>query len=224
MKILIVEDEAKTAAYLTRGLQENGFVTDLARNGEDGAHLARTEPYDLIVLDVMLPGRDGWSIIAELRRREIATPVLFLTARDAVHDRVKGLELGADDYLVKPFAFSELLARVRSILRRGAARQSTVLKVADLEMDLVRHRATRNGRVLDLTPKEFLLLSLLVRRSGDVLSRTLIAEQVWDINFDSDSNVVDVHMRRLRSKVDDPFRSKLIRTVRGVGYVLEETR
>lgn len=224
MKILIVEDEAKTAAYLTRGLQENGFVTDLARNGEDGAHLAHTEPYDLIVLDVMLPGRDGWSIIAELRRREIATAVLFLTARDAVHDRVKGLELGADDYLVKPFAFSELLARVRSILRRGAARQSTVLKVADLEMDLVRHRATRNGRVLDLTPKEFLLLSLLVRRSGDVLSRTLIAEQVWDINFDSDSNVVDVHMRRLRSKVDDPFRSKLIRTVRGVGYVLEETR
>jgi two-component system copper resistance phosphate regulon response regulator CusR len=224
MKILVVEDEAKTADYLTRGLQENGFVTDLARNGEDGAHLAHTEPYDLIVLDVMLPGRDGWSIIAELRRREIATPVLFLTARDAVHDRVKGLELGADDYLVKPFAFSELLARVRSILRRGAVRQSTALKVADLEMDLVRHRATRNGQVLDLTPKEFLLLSLLVRRSGDVLSRTLIAEQVWDINFDSDSNVVDVHMRRLRSKVDDPFRSKLIRTVRGVGYVLEEPR
>lgn len=224
MKILIVEDEAKTAAYLKRGLEENGFVTDLAQNGEDGAHLALTEPYDLIVLDVMLPRRDGWSIVAELRRREIATPVLFLTARDAVHDRVKGLELGADDYLVKPFAFSELLARVRSILRRGVARQSTVLKIADLEMDLVRHRATRNGRALDLTPKEFLLLSLLARRSGDVLSRTLIAEQVWDINFDSDSNVVDVHMRRLRSKVDDPFRSKLIRTVRGVGYVLEEPR
>lgn len=224
MKILIVEDEAKTAAYLTRGLEENGFVTDLARNGDDGAHLAVTEPYDLIVLDVMLPGCDGWSIIAELRRREITTPVLFLTARDAVHDRVKGLELGADDYLVKPFAFSELLARVRSILRRGGIRQSLELKVADLEMDLVRHRATRNGQVLDLTPKEFLLLSLLVRRSGDVLSRTLIAEQVWDINFDSDSNVVDVHMRRLRSKVDDPFRSKLIRTVRGVGYVLEEPR
>ncbi|MDE2464586.1 MAG: response regulator, partial [Alphaproteobacteria bacterium] len=145
MKILIVEDEAKTATFLRRGLEENGFVADLARNGEDGAHLAQTEPYDLILLDVMLPGRDGWSIIAELRRREIATPVLFLTARDAVHDRVKGLELGADDYLVKPFAFSELLARVRSILRRGVARQSTVLKVADLEMDIVRHRATRNG-------------------------------------------------------------------------------
>jgi len=224
MKVLIVEDEAKTAAYLKRGLEENGFVTDLARNGEDGAHLAHTEPYDLIVLDVMLPGRDGWSIVAELRRREIATPVLFVTARDAVHDRVKGLELGADDYLVKPFAFSEFLARVRSILRRGTARQSTVLKVADLEIDLLRHRATRDGRALDLTPKEFLLLSLLARRSGDALSRTLIAEQVWDINFDSDSNVVDVHMRRLRSKVDDPFQSKLIHTVRGVGYVLEQRR
>jgi two-component system copper resistance phosphate regulon response regulator CusR len=222
MKILIVEDEPKTSAYLKRGLEENGFVTDLAGNGEDGAHLAQTGSYDLIVLDVMLPARDGWSIIAELRRREIATPVLFLTARDSVHDRVKGLELGADDYLVKPFAFSELLARVRSILRRGGARQSTVLKVADLEIDLVRHRATRCGRLLDLTPKEFLLLSLLLRRSGDVLSRTLIAEQVWDINFDSASNVLEVHMRRLRSKIDDPFDCKLIHTVRGVGYVLEK--
>jgi two-component system copper resistance phosphate regulon response regulator CusR len=222
MKVLIVEDEPKTSAYLKRGLEENGFVTDLAGNGEDGAHLAHTGSYDLIVLDVMLPARDGWSIIAELRRREIATPVLFLTARDGVQDRVKGLELGADDYLVKPFAFSELLARVRSILRRGAARQSTVFKVADLEIDLVRHRATRSGRLLDLTPKEFLLLSLLLRLTGDVLSRTLIAEQVWDINFDSASNVLEVHMRRLRSKVDDPFDRRLIHTVRGVGYVLEE--
>src|SRR6266446_9685394 len=222
MKILIVEDERKTTAYLKRGLEENGFAVDIANNGEDGAHLAETRSHDLIILDVMLPVRDGWSIIADLRRREITTPVLFLTARDAVHDRVKGLELGADDYLVKPFAFSELLARVRSILRRGVTRQSTILKVADLEMDLVRHRAIRAGRVLDLTPKEFLLLSLLMRRAGDVLSRTLIAEQVWDINFDSDSNVVEVHMRRLRSKVDDPFDCKLIHTVRGVGYVLEQ--
>ncbi len=222
MRILIVEDETKTAAYLKRGLEENGFVADLAGDGEEGAHLAFTGSYDLIVLDVMLPARDGWTIVAELRRREITTPVIFLTARDAVHDRVKGLELGADDYLVKPFAFSELLARVRSILRRGVTRQSTILKVADLEMDLVRHRAIRAGRVLDLTPKEFLLLSLLMRRAGDVLSRTLIAEQVWDINFDSDSNVVEVHMRRLRSKVDDPFDHRLIHTVRGIGYVLKE--
>ena len=222
MKILIVEDEPKTVAYLKRGLEEDGFVTDVADDGEDGAHLAQTGSYDLIILDVLLPRRDGWSIIGELRRQEIATPVLFLTARDAVHDRVKGLELGADDYLVKPFAFSELLARVRSILRRGPARQSSVLEAADLELDLIRHRATRAGRSLDLTPKEFQLLSLLLCHAGEVLSRTLIAEQVWDINFDSDSNVVEVHMRRLRSKVDDPFSRKLIQTVRGVGYVLEE--
>ena len=222
MKILIVEDEPKTATYLKRGLEENGFVIDLAENGEDGAHLAETGFYDLVILDVMLPIRDGWSVLADLRRRKILTPVLLLTARDAVHDRVKGLELGADDYLVKPFAFSELLARLRTILRRGAVRQETVLTVADLELDLVRHRATRGGKPLDLTPKEFLLLSLLMRRMGDVLSRTLIAEQVWDINFDSDSNVVDVHVRRLRLKVDDPFECKLIHTARGVGYVLEE--
>jgi two-component system copper resistance phosphate regulon response regulator CusR len=221
MKILIVEDERKTAAYLKRGLEENGLIADVADNGEDGAHLAQTTYYDLIILDVMLPARDGWSVMADLRRKEIATPVLFLTARDAIHDRVKGLELGADDYLVKPFAFSEFLARVRSILRRGPVRQSPILKVADLELDLYRHRATRAGRLLDLTPKEFQLLSLLLRRAGEVLSRTLIAEQVWDINFDSDSNVVEVHMRRLRAKVDDPFEHKLIHTMRGVGYVLE---
>ena len=223
MKILVVEDEAKTASNLKRGLEESGFVIDVAENGEDGSYLAYTGNYDLIVLDVMLPGRDGWTVMADLRRHGVHTPVLFLTARDAVHDRVKGLELGADDYLVKPFAFSELLARVRTILRRGAAaRKATVLKVADLAVDLERHRATRAGGPLDLTPKEFLMLSLLMRRTGDVLSRPLIAEQVWDINFDCDSNVVDVHMRRLRSKVDDPYTAKLIHTVRGIGYVLEE--
>jgi two-component system copper resistance phosphate regulon response regulator CusR len=222
MKVLIVEDESKTAAYLRRGLQENGFVTDVAARGDDGGHLAATGSYDVIILDVMLPGRDGWSIVADLRQRQITTPVLFLTARDAVHDRVKGLTLGADDYLVKPFAFSELLARVRSILRRGPARQAAVLSTADIEVDLARHRATRAGRLLELTPKEFQLLSLLMRHAGEVLSRTLIAEAVWDINFDSDSNVVEVHMRRLRSKVDDPFERKLIHTVRGVGYVLAE--
>lgn len=221
MKILIAEDEPKTSAYLKRGMEENGFVVDLASDGDDAIHLASNCLYDLIILDVMLPGRDGWSIISELRRREISTPTLFLTARDSVHDRVMGLELGADDYLVKPFAFSELLARMRSILRRGPPRPSLVLKLADLELDLIRHRAARGGHVLDLTPKEFQLLSLLLRRTGEVLSRTLIAESVWDINFESDSNVVDVHIRRLRSKVDDPFDPKLIHTVRGAGYVLE---
>jgi two-component system copper resistance phosphate regulon response regulator CusR len=222
MKILVVEDERKTSAYLRRGLEENGFVVDVAETGEDGSHLAETQPYDLIILDVLLPGRDGWNVVTGLRRRGIETPVLFLTARDAVRDRVKGFELGADDYLVKPFAFSELLARIRSLLRRGPVRQSTVLRLEDLEVDLARHRAQRSGRTLDLTPKEFQLLSFLLQRCGEVLSRTLIAEQVWDINFESDSNLVEVHMRRLRSKVDEPFDAKLIHTVRGVGYVLEK--
>lgn len=222
MKILIVEDEGKTAGYLRKGLVENGFVVDVAEDGETGLHLAQDGLYDLVVLDIMLPRRDGWSLLAELRRSGKETPVLILTARDAVQDRVKGLELGADDYLVKPFAFSELLARVRSILRRGPGRHQEKLTVSDLEIDLVRHRAMRAGRRLDLTPKEFLLLSLLARHAGDVLSRTLIAEQVWDMNFDGGTNVVDVHVGRLRSKVDEPFGHPLIHTVRGVGYVLED--
>jgi two-component system copper resistance phosphate regulon response regulator CusR len=222
VRVLIVEDEPKSAAYLRKGLSEHGYIADLAQNGEDGLYLAKSSDYDLLVLDVMLPGRDGWSVISELRRSGKQTPVLFLTARDSVPDRVKGLELGADDYLVKPFAFSELLARIRTILRRGPVRQIELLRLADLELDPVAHKATRAGKRLDLTPKEFLLLALLVRRAGEVLSRTLIAEQVWDMNFDSATNVVDVHVRRLRSKVDDPFERKLIRTVRGVGYVLEE--
>jgi len=221
VKILIVEDEQKTAAYLRKGLSESGFMVDIAQNGEDGLYLAQSSYYDLLVLDVMLPGCDGWSVVSELRRSGKQTPVLFLTARDSVPDRVKGLELGADDYLIKPFAFSELLARIRTILRRGPVRHGEVLRAAALELDPLSHRATRGGRRLDLTPKEFLLLALLVRRAGEVLSRTLIAEQVWDMNFDSATNVVDVHVRRLRSKVDDPFERKLIRTVRGIGYVLE---
>ncbi|AMV25272.1 Transcriptional activator protein CzcR [Gemmata sp. SH-PL17] len=222
MKVLIIEDDTRTAEYLRKGLGEAGFTVDIASRGDDGLHLAGTGGYDLVVLDVLLPGRDGWSVLAGLRATGRQTPVLFLTAADAVTDRVRGLELGADDYLVKPFAFSEFLARVRSVLRRGAARQSDVLRVADLEVDTVRFAASRAGCKLDLTPKEFSLIALLARRAGDVLSRTVIAEQVWDMNFDSDSNVVDVHVRRLRAKVDDPYPTKLIHTVRGVGYVLED--
>jgi two-component system copper resistance phosphate regulon response regulator CusR len=222
MRILLVEDEPKIAAFLRKGLAENGFVVDVADRGDDGLHLARTGSYDLVILDVLLPHLDGWSVLAALRREGRQTPVVYLTARDAVHDRVKGLELGADDYLVKPFAFSELLARVRSVLRRGPVRQQEAICVADLEVDVVRLRAMRAGQRLDLTPKEFALLSLLARRAGEVLSRTVIAEQVWDMNFDSDTNVVDVHIRHLRSKVDEPFERKLIHTVRGAGYVLEE--
>ena len=222
MRILIVEDERKTAAYLRKGLAESGFVVDTANRGDDGLHLALTQDYDLIILDVMLPERDGWTILKAIRQAGRQTPVLFLTARDTVEDRVKGLELGADDYLVKPFAFSELLARVRSILRRSPGRQPETLHVADLELDLIRHRATRGGQRLDLTPKEFALLSLLARRQGEVLSRTLIAEQVWDMHFDSNTNVVDVAVRRLRRKADDAFPRKLIHTIRGSGYVFEE--
>ena len=222
MRVLIIEDEPKTASYLRKGLGEEGFVVDVANNGTDGLHFAQSQIYDVIVLDVMLPDRDGWSVLSGLRGMGKQTPVLFLTARDAVSDRVKGLELGADDYLVKPFAFSELLARLRTVLRRGSPRQGDILEIADLVLDLPRHRATRLSQRLDLTAKEFALMALLARRSGEVLSRTFIAEQVWDMNFEGDSNVVDVAVRRLRRKIDDPFDRKLIHTVRGVGYVLEE--
>ncbi len=222
MRILIVEDEAKTAGYLKKGLSESGFVVDAVSQGDEGFQLAQTKQYDLLILDVMLPGQDGYSILAELRKKGKNVPVLFLTARDSVDDRVKGLKLGADDYLVKPFAFAELLARVQSILRRGQNLSNDKISIADLGIDTVRRKVTRAGKKIELTAKEFLLLSLLARRPGETLSRTLIAEQVWDMNFDSDTNVVDVAVRRLRSKVDDPFAKKLIHTVRGMGYVLEE--
>ncbi|AUN95807.1 heavy metal response regulator transcription factor [Pseudazoarcus pumilus] len=221
MKILIVEDEPKTGDYLRQGLTEAGFVVDLVRDGLDGLHAATTAEYDLIVLDVMLPRLDGWGVLETLRRGGRELPVLFLTARDQVEDRVRGLELGADDYLVKPFAFSELLARVRTLLRRGRAKEPEVLRAADLELDLLRRRVLRGGCRIDLTAKEFALLELLLRRQGEVLPRSLIASQVWDMNFDSDTNVIEVAVRRLRAKVDDPFEPKLIRTVRGMGYVLD---
>ena len=223
MKILVVEDETKTGDYLKQGLSEAGFVVDLARDGIDGLHQVLSENYDLAILDVMLPGMDGWQILASLRKAGRDMPVLFLTARDQVEDRVKGLELGADDYLVKPFAFSELLARVRTLLRRGSkAVEADLFSIADLELDLRRRRVTRAGQRIDLTAKEFSLLELLLRRQGEVLPRSLIASQVWDMNFDSDTNVIEVAMRRLRAKMDDNFPIKLIRTVRGMGYVLEQ--
>ncbi len=222
MRVLTVEDEPKTGNYLRQGLIETGFVVDLARDGLDGLHLALTEAYDLVILDVMLPGIDGWQVLAGIRKAGKDVPVLFLTARDEVDDRVKGLELGADDYLVKPFAFSEFLARVRTLLRRGGkTKESAFLRAADLELDLMRRRVTRSGQRIDLTAKEFSLLELLLRRQGEVLPRSLIASQVWDMNFDSDTNVIEVAIRRLRAKVDDGFEPKLIRTVRGMGYVLE---
>lgn len=226
MRLLIIEDEAKTGDYLRQGLNEAGYVTDLARTGPDGLHLALTEPYDLIVLDVMLPGIDGFQILQTLRGAGKDLPILMLTARDQVEDRVEGLEKGADDYLVKPFAFAELLARVRTLMRRGrAVTEATILCVADLEMDLVRRRVTRAGRRIELTPKEFSLLEFLMRRPGEVLPRSLIASQVWDMNFDSDTNVVEVAIRRLRAKVDEEAALRLIQTVRGMGYVIDaETR
>ena len=223
MRLLVIEDEAKLAAYLHKGLSENGYVVDVAANGIDGRHMALEGSYDLYLLDVMLPGVDGFGVLKSIRARG-NTPVLMLTARDKVDDRVRGLQEGADDYLVKPFAFSELLARIGALLRRGASANGlgTQLKLADLELDLASRKAYRAGERLELTAKEFALLTLFLRRRGQILSRTTIAEQVWDMNFDSDTNVVEVAVRRLRAKMDDPFPAKLLHTVRGMGYVLED--
>jgi len=221
MRLLLAEDEAHAGQYLVKGLEENGFLVDWVRSGVDAVHQAKSSPYDLIILDVGLPDMDGWTALREIRKDQ-QTPVLFLTARDRVEDRVRGLELGADDYLVKPYAFSELLARVRALMRRGKAQEPDVMRIADLEVHLLRRRVERRAQRIDLTAKEYALLLLFMRRQGEVLSRTLIAEQVWDMNFDSDTNVVEVAVRRLRAKIDDPFEAKLIHTVRGFGYVMEE--
>ena len=221
MRLLLAEDEGHAGQYLVKGLQENGFVVDWVRSGLEAVQHARSADYDLIILDVGLPEMDGWTALEEIRTQR-QTPVLFLTARDRVEDRVRGLELGADDYLVKPYAFSELLARVRALMRRGKSQEPDIMRMADLEVHLARRRVERRGQRIDLTSKEYALLLLFLRRKGEVLSRTLIAEQVWDMNFDSDTNVVDVAVRRLRAKIDDPFDLKLVHTVRGFGYVMED--
>ena len=222
MRLLIVEDEVKTGAYLQQGLSEAGFTIDVAITGEDGLHHATTSVYDLIILDVMLSGINGFDMLKKLRQNGHLSPVIFLSAKDRVEDRVKGFELGADDYLVKPFSFSELLARIRALLRRGRTIESHQISVADLNVDFLKRRVTRAGNRIDLTAKEFSLLELLIRRKSEVLPKSLIASQVWDMNFDSDTNVVEVAMRRLRSKIDDPFDIKLIKTIRGMGYSLED--
>jgi two-component system copper resistance phosphate regulon response regulator CusR len=223
MKILVAEDEPKAGDYLQKGLTEAGFIVDLVLNGADAIQQILGESYDLLILDVMMPEMDGWEVLRRVRVAGQNMPVLFLTARDGVDDRVKGLELGADDYLIKPFAFSELLARVRTLLRRGSASShETMLQIADLELDLLKRRVTRAGKRIDLTAKEFSLLELLMRRRGEILSKSLIASQVWDMNFDSDTNVIEVAIRRLRAKIDDPFDKKLIQTARGMGYTLDE--
>jgi two-component system, OmpR family, copper resistance phosphate regulon response regulator CusR len=223
MKILVAEDEPKTGVYLQQGLTEAGFTVDRVVTGDDALQHALSEAYSLLILDVMMPGLDGWEVLRRVRATGNQVPVLFLTARDGVDDRVKGLELGADDYLVKPFAFSELLARVRTLLRRGSSGLvQTTLKMADLEVDLLKRRATRSGKRIDLTAKEFSLLELLMRRRGEVLPKSLIASQVWDMNFDSDTNVIEVAIRRLRAKIDDDFAPKLIHTARGMGYRMDD--
>jgi len=220
MKLLIVEDEPKTAEYLHKGLVEQGCAVDIARNGVDGQHLALVHDYDVIVLDAMLPGVDGFALLRTLRAVK-QTPVIMLTARDSIEDRVRGLQDGADDYLVKPFSFLELLARLQALQRRGRAQEPTQLKIANLQIDLIARKAWRGNERIDLSAKEFALLAVLARRQGEILSKTAIAELVWDMNFDSNTNVVEVAIKRLRAKIDNAFSPKLLHTIRGMGYVME---
>jgi two-component system copper resistance phosphate regulon response regulator CusR len=222
MRILVVEDNIKTADYICAGLKENFYIPEAAYDGQDGLFLATNKQYDLIILDIMMPKMDGLELIKQLRIRDNMTPVIFLTARSHVDDRVSGFEQGGDDYLVKPFSFAELLVRIRSLLRRSQPRSSDILQIADLRLDVLKHKASRGDKNINLTPKEFTLLMLLARRTGEVLSRTYIAQEVWDIHFDSDTNAIDVAIKRLRDKMDNETQTKLIHTVRGVGYVLEE--
>lgn len=221
MKALVIEDDRKTREFVSRGLGENGFTVDQAENGEDGLHLASTGSYDIIILDIMMPRKDGWVVLRELRGTGHAEPIIVLTGKDMVDDRVRGLEAGADDYLVKPFSFSELIARIRTVLRRSPQLGAETIEIGDLSLSLNRHRAVRGGKVLKLTQKEFALLALLAQHPGEVVSRAVISDRVWDVNFDTDTNVIDVAVRRLRAKVDDGFAQKLIHTIRGVGYVVE---
>ncbi|WP_434355736.1 heavy metal response regulator transcription factor [Parasalinivibrio latis] len=227
MKLLVIEDEIKAGAYLKKGLTESGYVVDLASDGVDGLYLATDGDYDLIILDIMLPKLNGWQILKTLRSSGISTPVIMLTAKDQVDDRVKGFELGANDYLIKPYAFAELLARIQNILRNfsppnGEGTGNDIIRIADLELDVLKRIAKRQGEVIHLTAKEFLLLELLMRKEGQVLSRTTIASLVWDMNFDSDTNVIDVAIKRIRTKIDKPFEHPLIHTIRGMGYKLED--
>ncbi|WP_308446299.1 two-component system response regulator RppA [Caldilinea sp.] len=222
MRVLVVEDEPKIAAFLKRGLEENAYAVDVARDGEEGLAWAQAFPYDLIILDIMLPKLDGVTLCRRLRAEGNRANILMLTAKDDIEDRVAGLDAGADDYLVKPFAFRELLARLRALQRRGGEQRTTRLQVADLVLDLVSHQAMRGGRTIELTAKEFALLEFLMRHPNQTLSRTVIAEHVWDYDFYNQSNVVDVYIRYLRKKIDDPFNLKLIQTVRGMGYRLTD--
>jgi two-component system copper resistance phosphate regulon response regulator CusR len=224
MRILIIEDELKTSGFLEKGFSECGVVADVAQDGEEGLRLALAGEYDTVILDVMLPKRDGWSVIREMRQQRIATPVVMLTARDALADRIKGFELGVDDYIIKPFAFSELLVRISAILRRGPVLKEDVLRVADLELHLASGRVTRGGKILDLTSKEFALLNLLAGSSGKIFTKSMIAERIWNRSqhFNVETNIIEVHINRLRAKVDGPFEKKLIHTSRGRGYVLED--
>ncbi|MDQ7011033.1 MAG: heavy metal response regulator transcription factor [Mariprofundaceae bacterium] len=222
MKILVVEDEERVAQFIQKGLKEEGHAVDVSYDGEDGGFLAEVNDYDLIILDLMLPKKNGLAVCREIRERGVATPVLMLTARDSVEDKVRGLDAGADDYLAKPFAFEELLARVRALLRRRSETKTPTLKMADLELDPISRRVTRSGQAIRLTTKEYALLEYLLRNPKKVLSRTLIGEHVWDMNFDPESNVIDVYVSHLRAKVDKGFEPPLIHTLRGQGYILTD--